>query len=163
MPPIGAILAAMARENKPLTRYQLQLKLPLLARQTIYDWIRRMKILGWVSEIKKQSVKRYELTDLGLFRAAKYGGGGDPLLLKNILRELGHKYEEYDKMSKLGRQQRVEELTKLISQVLQSGKAPPGWHLRLEMKADQHGNVKSWERWGFPMPRTTRRRHFPFN
>ncbi len=76
MRPNRAILVALANAERPINRYELERDYTKLAKRTIYDWIRRMKILNWIIEKTEMRygrlVKYYELTDLGLFRAARY-------------------------------------------------------------------------------------------
>lgn len=170
MRPNRAILLAMASAEKPLNKYELEHNYTTLSKQTIYDWIFRMKILGWIVEKTEtrhgRPIKYYALTDLGLFRAAKYASDQNPadlLLFERILRRLGNKYEKIEKKGILGHRRRIEDLTKFINEVLISGKALPGWSLQLQITANQDGEVKSWVHWGLPIGRRSRKRHLPFN
>jgi len=170
MKPNRTILLAMARAERPLNRNELKCKYTKLPKQTIYDWIRRMEHLGWIVEKtgtrSSRPTKRYELTELGLFQAAKYAsdhGSEDHRLYERLRKRLGSKYEEYEQKATLGHRQHVKQLTDMIGQVLLSGKAYPGWSLRLEMNANQEGAVRSWMQVGPPISTKSRRRHHQFN
>jgi DNA-binding PadR family transcriptional regulator len=149
MTPRRTIFLAMAKVERPVTRYQLQNKLTKLPKQTIYDWIQKMTKQGLMVERQEtksgRPVKTYELTSFALFQTAKYALNPptmDLRLVERIRTRLASKYDEYEGNDLIDRQQRIQDLTKIIREALWYQKAPPGWKLQLQIKADQDGDVR---------------------
>jgi DNA-binding PadR family transcriptional regulator len=147
--PRRTILLAMARVERPVTRYQLENRFTKLPKQTIYDWIHKLTTQDLLDERQEtksgRPIKTYELTSFGLFQTAKYALSPPTMdlpLVERIRTRLASKYDEFEGNDLIDRQQRIQDLTKIIREALWYQKAPPGWKLQLQIKADQDGDVR---------------------
>lgn len=159
------ILCSLA-EQGPQTKYNLR-KQTRLARQTIHNTIPGMKWHGW---IEPETIRRtrtgklseqYRLTSLGWVRAVAI----DSKLANRVPAQLNGIVKQHEESISHGRARDAERWGQVVKEVLGSGRAPPGWHLKIEILADKEdGRIRYHIQYGVPATKRRKReveRAFP--
>jgi len=148
------IIRVLAESGKSLTKYDLEGRTKL-ARQTVYDNVRKLKSLGVieVAETAKSRaglpMERYRLTQRGWYCVAVR----HPDLEKRARQVLGPRFGQYSERIRTHREEEFQRWTQLIHDVLTTGHASPGWRFLWEVEADKEGKVWSRVEIGFPRKR----------
>jgi DNA-binding PadR family transcriptional regulator len=148
------IIRVLAESRNPLTKYDLEREAKL-ARQTVYDNVRKLKRFGIieVAETGKSRtglpMERYRLTERGWYCVAVR----HPDLEKRARQVLGPRFGQYTERIRLHREGEFQRWTQLIHDVVTVGRASPGWRFLWEIEADREGRIWSRVQVGFPRKR----------
>ena len=140
--PIPKLLRALFQAETPLNKYQIE-KESKVSRGTVYNWISRMKRLGWIEVASTGRsrvglpVEYYRLTELGYFRVAT----SNPDLTAKVRNVLGDKFKELKEKAAKTSLDRFREELRLAEEVYMRKTAPPNWTLKIELRADKNGRV----------------------
>ena len=137
------VLGVFARSKEPMNKYQIRKKTDL-GQQTVYDAVRRLKLLKWIEvesakewRVKGLTVEKYALTDLGWFRAAK----AYPELTRRVKIILGGKFHEFEERQSRNLSAEVRKWFRIAEEVILRGTAAPNWSMTIYVKADDKGQV----------------------
>ena len=109
----------------------------------MYNWLKRMKRLGWVEVASRGKsrvglpVEYYRLTELGYFRAAT----SNPDLTAKVRSVLGDRFEKLREQATKAHLHSFREILRLAEEVYMRRTAPPNWTLKIELGADEKGRV----------------------
>jgi hypothetical protein len=132
----------MRRYPRALKKYDLEKRCGL-ARVTVRGWVPRMERYGWIKgrQVGKSNAGKrmvdYVLTERGCFQAALL----NPNLRPRIKRLLGDSYTKMEDATGRRPKEYFERWLPTIKQVLQTGKAEPGFYYCLELTADKDGKI----------------------
>lgn len=117
-----------------------------LGKQTIYNSIRWLQVLGDIKEEEGKTwktghkIRYYTLTPQGWYMLSKL----KPDLAKEAkdqIRRLGVEYEDFVVKFEKKKNESLYSLMKMIGDVIIRKKAPPGWIFNLSIKANKEGRV----------------------
>ena len=133
---------ANARSDNERNKYRIKLSTGL-AKQTVYNGIKSLKTMNFISEkISKERartglpIRNYYLTEEGWYEAALL----DPRLVKKVEEKFGKPIESLYGDRAVTKNLYLDWLIKRVRAALSLGIAPPGWYFKLT--TDEHGEVK---------------------